>query len=135
MTIKSTATILQPELKNVFKLNDPSQNTQSTFPGYIQTKSVFRLKNKPISYKVLLHAYGANSLFEHEIVYLTYGGHFRSKRFSDFANIAIKTEQIASSYVVVYVRGTAKNEPLALTQELQKQLGISSKNSEVEILN
>jgi hypothetical protein len=76
-----------------------------------------------------------NSLFEHEIIYTTFEGHVRTKRFSDYVNIAIKTEQVASSYVVVYIRGTAVNQPLVLTAEMKQQLGMTNKEAEVEILN
>ena len=74
MTIKNNAAVTDLELKNILKINDPSQKTASPFQGYIKTKSVFRLQSKPIAYKILLHAYGTNSMYEHEIVYLTFGG-------------------------------------------------------------
>ena len=75
------------------------------FKGYIRTKSVFRLLKKPVAYTILQNIYGKNSMFEHEIIYSSYEGTIRTKKFSDFSNILIKTDMVASKFITVYVRG------------------------------
>ena len=92
-------------LKNLFKINDPNQESESEFTGYIQTRSVFRLSKRPVAYKILQNLYGTNSMFEHEIIYSSYEGKIRTKKFSDYVNIMIKTDMVASKFITIYIRG------------------------------
>jgi hypothetical protein len=44
-------------------------------------------------------------MFEHEIIYSSYEGKIRTKKFSDYVNIMIKTDMVASKFITIYIRG------------------------------
>lgn len=68
-------------------------------------------------------------MFEHEIIYSSYSGNIRTKKFSDFTNILIKTDRVASKYITVYIRGLTGNIHTSKVENKLRVLGDSQLSS------
>lgn len=68
-------------------------------------------------------------MFEHEIIYSSYEGMISTKKFSDFTNIMIKTDMVASKFITIYIRGLTGTINL---QEAKKKRALEEGKKEEE---
>lgn len=87
--------------QNIFLVKE--ENSQ--YKKYIDSKGIIKLKERPVSYRPFVHMYGKNSRFEHKLVYTTFQGDVYTKKFTNKMNIVIKSDNVASNKITVFIKG------------------------------
>lgn len=88
---------------NIMATEDDS--AMPNYQTYIHTNAVIQLKKRASAATVFTNLYGNNSLFENLLVYSDPTGNIITKKFSSKINIMLKTENVASTKIMVWIRG------------------------------
>lgn len=82
-----------------------AEDSSTHYKHYIHTNAIMQLKRRSVAANVFTNLYGNNSQFENLLVYSDPSGNIFTKKFSEYININLETEKVASSKIFVWIRG------------------------------